>query len=37
MRAHWTGGKGTDVLATAPACRNWASSLPSESLDGGRR
>lgn len=23
MRAHWTGGKATDVLASAPACRNW--------------
>ncbi|SFL17524.1 hypothetical protein SAMN04488125_11051 [Methylorubrum salsuginis] len=23
MRAHWTGGTGTDVLATSPACRNW--------------
>ncbi|OHV15917.1 hypothetical protein BK022_15730 [Methylorubrum extorquens] len=25
MRAHWTGGKATDVLASAPACRNWKS------------
>ena len=23
MERHWTGGKGTDVLTTAPACRNW--------------
>ncbi|WP_375408557.1 hypothetical protein [uncultured Methylobacterium sp.] len=23
MRPHWTGGTGTDVLARAPACRNW--------------
>jgi hypothetical protein len=23
MRAHWTGGKGTDVLVASPACRNW--------------
>lgn len=23
MRAQWTGGAGTDVLASAPACRNW--------------
>ena len=23
MRAHWTGGAGTDVLKRAPACRNW--------------
>lgn len=23
MRSAWTGGAGTDVLASAPACRNW--------------
>ncbi|MDE2105414.1 MAG: hypothetical protein KGL39_49765 [Patescibacteria group bacterium] len=23
MRAHWTGGAGTDVKAGAPACREW--------------
>lgn len=23
MRAHWTGGYGTDVLARSPACRRW--------------
>ena len=23
MEHHWTGGKGTDVLTNAPACRNW--------------
>ena len=23
MRAHWTGGAGTDVKARAPACREW--------------
>jgi hypothetical protein len=23
MRAHWTGGGGTDVRAASPACRNW--------------
>lgn len=23
MRAHWTGGFGTDVLARSPACRRW--------------
>ncbi|MCP1538995.1 hypothetical protein [Methylorubrum extorquens] len=23
MERHWTGGKGTDVITTAPACRNW--------------
>ncbi|HJE22105.1 MAG TPA: hypothetical protein K8W01_00385 [Methylorubrum populi] len=35
MERHWTGGKDTDVLATAPACRNWqapeASPPPSTS------
>lgn len=29
MERHWTGGKGTDVLATAPACRNWQVSGPA--------
>jgi hypothetical protein len=24
MKAHWTGGAGTDVLARSPACRNWS-------------
>lgn len=24
MRQHWTSGPGTDILAKAPACRNWA-------------
>ena len=23
MRAHWTGGGGTDVKAASPACREW--------------
>lgn len=23
MRAHWTGGPGTDILASAPACSKW--------------
>ncbi len=23
MRQYWTGGAGTDVRASAPACRNW--------------
>lgn len=23
MRAKWTSGYGTDILARAPACRNW--------------
>lgn len=23
MRAHWTGGSGTDVRAGDPACREW--------------
>lgn len=23
MRAHWTGGTGTDILAKSPACRCW--------------
>jgi hypothetical protein len=23
MRAHWTGGRGTDILARSPACREW--------------
>ena len=23
MERHWTGGEGTDVLTTAPACRSW--------------
>ena len=23
MRAHWTGGKGSDVKIKSPACRNW--------------
>ncbi|MBB2960954.1 hypothetical protein [Methylobacterium sp. R2-1] len=23
MERHWTGGKGIDDLATAPACGNW--------------
>lgn len=23
MRAHWTGGKGSDIRAKTPACRNW--------------
>lgn len=25
MRAHWTGGYGTDILVRAPACRRWES------------
>jgi hypothetical protein len=29
MRAHWTGGGGTDVRAGDPACRLWAP-LPKE-------
>lgn len=24
MSAHWTGGPGTDILAGAPACREWS-------------
>lgn len=28
MRAHWTGGFGTDILAKAPACREWTSTAP---------
>jgi len=37
MRAHWTGGKGTDVLASAPACRNWKAIDPAPSdIEGGR-
>ena len=23
MKAHWTGGPGTDILARSPACRCW--------------
>lgn len=23
MRAHWTGGKGSDVKVKSPACRHW--------------
>lgn len=23
MRAHWTGGQGTDILVRSPACRHW--------------
>ena len=23
MQAHWTGGGGTDIRASAPACRKW--------------
>lgn len=23
MREHWTGGAGTDIKASAPACRRW--------------
>lgn len=23
MKAHWTGGQGTDILLKSPACRNW--------------
>lgn len=23
MRAHWTGGPGSDIRAKAPACRHW--------------
>lgn len=34
MRPFWTGGKGTDVLASAPACRNWKS--PSDPTTTGR-
>lgn len=30
MRAHWTGGGGTDILASAPACSKWESSQASE-------
>lgn len=26
-RPTWTGGRGTDVLARAPACRHWAPQL----------
>lgn len=37
MHAHWTGGKGTDVLATAPSCRNWtAIPTPGGLAEGGR-
>lgn len=28
MRAHWTGGFGTDILAKAPACREWSAPPP---------
>ena len=28
MRAHWTGGLGTDVRARSPACRNWKAKEP---------
>jgi hypothetical protein len=27
MRAHWTGGSGTDVRASDPACREWAAPI----------
>ena len=30
MRAHWTGGRATDVLARAPACREWSRPDPEE-------
>jgi len=40
MERHWTGGKGTDVLTTAPACRNWkaieAAPTPSTTTARGR-
>lgn len=26
MKAHWTGGYGTDILVKAPACRRWEKS-----------
>ena len=28
MERGWTGGKATDVLVRAPACRNWSAPLP---------
>lgn len=42
MERHWTGGKGTDVLATAPACRNWTAitepaPIPAGFVDSGGR
>jgi hypothetical protein len=30
MRAVWTGGGATDVLARSPACRRWEPSTPQE-------
>lgn len=26
MRAHWTGGRGSDIKAGSPACRHWEKS-----------
>ncbi|MBB2959907.1 hypothetical protein [Methylobacterium sp. R2-1] len=34
MERHWTGGKGTDVLTTAPACRNWKAPASRKDLSG---
>jgi hypothetical protein len=34
MRAHWTGGGGTDVRASDPACREWKSITNGERDDG---
>ena len=36
MRLYWTGGKGTDVLASAPACRNWKSLSDSRTTGGAK-
>ena len=29
MRSRWTSGPGTDILAKAPACRNWSRPAPN--------
>jgi hypothetical protein len=33
MRAHWTGGGGTDVRASDPACREWTALNAEERHD----
>jgi hypothetical protein len=30
MKAHWTGGYGTDILANSPACRHWQARAHSQ-------
>lgn len=28
MRAHWTGGPGSDIRANSPACARWEKAIP---------